>query len=231
MCCPASAERKAREISKSVSPDGFTLTEVLVVMVIIGILATGVVFMFSDPTAKVKAAAFEMRGDFNLARGEAVKDNQEVRVDFDPAADSYRIWLDDYDANGVVAPPPPDNDYTPDNPATPAKDGDTLVKEVVFRNRIQYYEFTGAPPANGPPDDPLGNSLTAGNGITLGSTTLTFRPDGTCDSEGSVVVYYPSRDNFDIIKGDPYAIVVDNMATGRVIIQRWRRDQGLWSSK
>jgi hypothetical protein len=38
--------------------------------------------MFTDPTAKVKAAAFEMRGDFNLARGEAVRRNQDILVDF-----------------------------------------------------------------------------------------------------------------------------------------------------
>ena len=46
---------------------GFSLTELMVVLVIVGILAIGVVFMFADPTAKVKAAAFEMRGDLNLA--------------------------------------------------------------------------------------------------------------------------------------------------------------------
>ena len=55
---------------------GFSLVELMVVMVIVGILATSVVFMFADPTAKVKAVAFEMRGDFNLARGVAVKENK-----------------------------------------------------------------------------------------------------------------------------------------------------------
>ncbi|MEJ2270434.1 MAG: alanine--tRNA ligase-related protein, partial [Desulfobulbaceae bacterium] len=54
----------------------------LVVMVIVGILAIGVVFMFADPTAKVKAAAFEMRGDLNLARAEAVRRNDNILVDF-----------------------------------------------------------------------------------------------------------------------------------------------------
>ena len=61
---------------------GFTLIEMMVVMVIVGILAVGVVFMFTDPTAKVKAAAFEMRGDLNLARAEAVRRNQDILVEF-----------------------------------------------------------------------------------------------------------------------------------------------------
>ena len=61
---------------------GFSLVELMVVMVIVGILATSVVFMFADPTAKVKAAAFEMRGDLNLARAEAVRRNENILVDF-----------------------------------------------------------------------------------------------------------------------------------------------------
>jgi prepilin-type N-terminal cleavage/methylation domain-containing protein len=37
---------------------GFTLIELSVVMAIVCILATGVVFMYSNPTAKVKGVAF-----------------------------------------------------------------------------------------------------------------------------------------------------------------------------
>ena len=218
---------------------GFTLVEVLVVMIIVGILATGVVFMFADPTAKVKAAAFEMRGDFNLARAEAVKENKEVRIDFDTATDSYRIWIDDYydDTPPVVGPPPQDGDYTPDDPATADKDGDTLVKEVVFRNNIKYYDFTGTPPTNGPDKDPFDNDLSDSNGITLGgATTLTFSSDGTSDTFGSVIVYYPEDGNPAslVAKGKPYAVVVDNMSTGNVILERWRPDLGAsgeWSRK
>ena len=61
---------------------GFSLVELMVVMVIVGILATGVVFMFADPTAKVKAAAFNMLGDLNRARSEAVSRNEDVLVEF-----------------------------------------------------------------------------------------------------------------------------------------------------
>jgi prepilin-type N-terminal cleavage/methylation domain-containing protein len=203
---------------------GFSLLELMVVLVIVGILAIGVVFMFADPTAKIKAAAFELRGDIHLARSVAVTDNTEVLIDFDPAADSYRIWVDDWDA--VNDAPGTDGAY-----AASASGNDTLVKEVVFRENVEYYEFAGAPPANGPAADPLGTTLTAGNGITLGATTLTLFPDGTCDNSGSIVVYYSPRDDFDYIKGDPYAVVVENTVTGRIIIQRWRRADGAWNRK
>lgn len=207
---------------------GFTLIELMVVMTIVGILAIGVVFMFADPTAKVKAAAFEMRGDFNLARAEAVKENEEVRIDFDPANDSYRIWLDDWNAGtSTSGPPPQDDTYTPG--------GDTLVKEVAFRDNVKYYDFTGTVPANGPINDPQTPpiSLDGQSGITLGSTTLTFRSNGTCDRSGSVVVYYPKDGDPATLnaKGKPYAVVVENANTGRVLLERWRPESGQWSRK
>jgi prepilin-type N-terminal cleavage/methylation domain-containing protein len=64
------------------SAGGFTLVELLVVMVIVCILATGVVFLFADPTAKVKGAAFSLLTDLNHARSEAVSRNEDVLVDF-----------------------------------------------------------------------------------------------------------------------------------------------------
>lgn len=217
---------------------GFTLVELIVVMIIVGILAIGVVFMFADPTAKVKAAAFEMRGDFNLARAEAVRRNEDVRIDFDTVNNSYRIWVDNYDDDTppVVGPPPQDGDYTIDDPATADKDGDTLIKEVVFKNKTKYYDFTGTAPANGPDDDPFGNPLDGTAGITLGAATLTYSPNGTCDTSGSVVIYYPENGNpaSMVAKGKPYAVVVDNKSTGNVRLERWRPDLGAsgeWSRK
>ena len=206
---------------------GFSLAELMVVLVIVGILAIGVVFMFADQTAKVKAAAFEMRGDFNLARGVAVKDNTDVIIDFDPATDSYLICFDDWDANNDA----PGSDGAC---ADSASGNDTLVKEVVFKNKVKYYDFDGTAPANGPDDDPLGNALVGKEGITFGgATTLTFRANGTCDKSGSVVVYYPKNGEPATltVKGKPYAIVVDNANTGRVRLERWRPEKDVWDIK
>jgi len=211
---------------------GFSLAELMVVLVIVGILAIGVVFMFADPTAKVKAAAFEMRGDFNLAKAVAVKENNDVRIDFFvPTTDSYRIWIDDWDAGGGGGPGS-DDVYT---------DGsDTLVKEVVFKNKVKYYEIGATSPANGPEDDPLGNALDGKKGITLGANTLTFKSNGTCDNSapsvnsGSVVVYYPKDGDpaTSIVKGRPYAIVVDSMSSScNARLERWRPEKNDWDRK
>ena len=61
---------------------GFTLIELSVVMAIVCILATGVVFMYSNPTAKVKGVAFAILTDLNWARSESVNRNQDVLIDF-----------------------------------------------------------------------------------------------------------------------------------------------------
>ena len=61
---------------------GFTLIEVLIVMVIVGILATSVVFMFANPSAKSKNQAFTLLGELNMARSEAVNQNEDVTVEF-----------------------------------------------------------------------------------------------------------------------------------------------------
>ena len=71
---------------------GFTLIEVLIVMIIVGILATGVVYMFANPSANVKTQAFNMLGDMNRARSEAVTRNEDVLVDF--TANGYQICVD-----------------------------------------------------------------------------------------------------------------------------------------
>ncbi len=223
----------AIESKKECPANGFTLVELMVVLVVIGILATGIIMMFADPTGKVKVEAFEMRGDVNLARAVAVKENEDVRIDFNfGSEDGYRIWLDNWNEGaGTVGSPPQDGVYTEDDPLTAAKDGDTLVKDGTFMEQVQFYEFAGATPPNGPSDDPLGNALSPGNGITLGANTLTMRSNGTSDKAGSIVIYYPLKGTPGKIKGYPYAVVLDSTTTGRVQIQRWRNDLGDWSRK
>lgn len=63
---------------------GFSLVEVVVVMSIIGILATLSVPSFSAMFArsKLRSASEQLRSDINLARGEAVKRNTIIRMNF-----------------------------------------------------------------------------------------------------------------------------------------------------
>ena len=245
---------------------GFSLIELMVVLVIVGILAIGVVFMFADPTAKVKAAAFEMRGDLNLARAEAVRRNENILVDFIFSACSQadvdnglcgavcgKVDKAGFDAcysgagtnQGYVICFNEDSDGVPDDDcsdevlaASAVTDlEDRVIKTVLFKDSVRYYSFGATLPAapSGPNTVPGGvaNLLKNNNGITFGEAAIADIPgddfiymnaNGTSSEIGSVVVYL-AKDST-TVWGKPYAVVVDNTSTGRVLLERWRPEMG-----
>jgi len=196
---------------------GFTLIELSVVMAIVCILATGVVFMYSNPTAKVKGVAFAILTDLNWARSESVNRNQDVLIDFVLGArDGYLICLDtdsDRDCNDEAA-------------------GD-IMKAVLFREEVQFYDCVSAPPypEGGPSKTPAGTKLAGKNGLIFGGPNyIKWQPDGTSSDNGSIIVYHPARKNPQKVRGDSYAAVISSASTGRIRLMRWRRENG-WSKK
>src|SRR5210317_1030410 len=124
---------------------GFTLVELSVVMTVICILATGIAYMYGNPTAIVKGVMFNVLADLNLARAESFNRNQDVLVDFTLGnKDGYLICIDtDSDKDC--------NDELPEN----------VIKKVQFREEVQFYDCTSAPPypENGPTRTPSGTKL------------------------------------------------------------------------
>jgi prepilin-type N-terminal cleavage/methylation domain-containing protein len=203
---------KAKNLSK-----GYTLVELSVVMAIICILATGVVYMYSNPTSRVKGVMFNVLADLNLARSESVNRNRDVLVDFTLGdQDGYMICLDT------------DSDKDCDDEIT-----EDVIKKVLFRNEVQFYDCTSAPPypTGGPTKTPSGTDLAGKNGLIFGGPNyLKWQPDGTSGDNGSIIAYYPAPNNPGEVKGDPYAAVISSAATGRVRLMRWRQEVG-WSKK
>jgi len=197
--------------------EGFTLIELMVVMVIVCILATGVVYMFTNPTAKVKGVAYAILADLNMARSEAVNRNRDVLVAFTLGArDGYQICLDT------------DADKTCSDEA-----GGDIIKEVLFREEVQFYDCVSAPPYpdGGPSKTPAGTKLAGKNGIIFGGPNyIRWQPDGTSSDNGSILVYHPAPENPHRVKGDPYAAVISSASTGRIRLMRWRHENG-WSMK
>jgi type II secretory pathway pseudopilin PulG len=212
--CRLSCEKKT---TVSSSAQGFTLIELCVFMTVISILATGVVYMYSNPTAKVKGVAFNILGDLNFARSESVTRNQDVLVDFTLGdRDGYLICLDtnsDKDCND--------------------ESGENIIKDVLFRKEVQFYDCGSAPPypANGPAKTPSGTKLAGKKGLIFGGPTyLKWQPDGTSGDNGSIIVYHPAFNNPQQVKGNPYAAVISSAATGRIRLMRWSDNNG-WSRK
>ena len=237
---------------------GFSLVELIVVMVIVAILATGVVFMFADPTAKVKSAAFELRGDLNLARAEAVRRNNDILVDFVFTAESdcgkanTASFAQCYSGTGsdqgyVICFDEDGDSICSDEASTTAELEEKIIKTVIFKDPVKFFaEISGSLPASptGPTPNsaPDGITLVGNNGITLGELPIPgvdyiyMNPDGTSSHLGSVVLYFPQNGDPTTltVKGKPYAVVVDSVSTGRVVLQRWRPDLGAsgeWSRK
>lgn len=233
---------------------GFSFVELMVVLVIIGILASGAVFMFSDPTAKVKAAAFEMRGDFNLARAEAVRRNEGILVQFVFNAcgeedvtsgvcskicgksdkDSFEAcYSSDGTNNGYVLcfDESGDDDCQDEvrtaPPATQAEVTDDLKNKIVkavLFNEYARYYAIGTTP---PPDGP---SSAPNSDVLTSNNGITFSGDYFSmfsdgrSSDKGTVVIYYPSEGK--IKGKPYAVIVDNASTGQVRLERWRPDLG-----
>lgn len=219
---------------------GFSLTEVMVVMVIVAILATGVVFMFSNPSARVKGQVFTMLGELNQARSEAVNRNVDVRVTFLPGAtaadvDGYRIWIDDWhavnDAEGS------DNLYL-----ASASGSDTLVLETYFPLQVQFYDVAAT---GGPTVKPEGGVLDMNNGdgdddgVEFDNdeefifTSMGIAEDSASsalDNTGYVYLYYPSPGSPTVMRGTAYALVVAS-GVGSMKISRWDKGASAWKSK
>ena len=97
---------------------GFSLMELMIVIAIIGILATFSINFYNKPEHKVKKAIMGLFGDMSKTRAAAVKDNSEWAVIFDLAGEQYYVCSD----------PGADNDWT----TLFGANGNVIVKTVRF---------------------------------------------------------------------------------------------------
>ena len=110
-----------RRINKYKYAHGYTLVELCIVVSIICILATGSIFVFTGPTAKVKGVMFNLLTDMNFARSESVSRNQDILVDFILGErDGYLICFD-ADRDRDCQDEPESN----------------IVRKVLFRKEVQ----------------------------------------------------------------------------------------------
>ena len=224
---------------------GFTLIEVMIVMVIIAILATGVVFMFANPSARVKNQAFNMLGEFNMARAEAVNRNEDVLIYFlydvsEECQNDVNECATAGNFDGYILCVDVDDDIDCDA-------ADTIIKTTLLNEVVQLYDIAAA---NGPvvKPDGSGDDLIMDDGpdadddndgvafedsdalyyTPFGTAVIDTAPENSLDTAGYVLIYYPAEQAGDM-RAAPYAIVV-SPSTGSLRISRWL-EAGTWSRK
>jgi len=154
----------------------FTLIELIVVTVITVILAALSVPVLANGSARrLSRAAHELAMHIKLARDLAVATRRTTWVDFDVAADSYSIYIEDPDTPGRP------NRISATNPVT-GDDFDVTLDTGEFDGvEISSAGFGGRPEVEfdrlGKPYDGVGNAL-ASDGtavLTAGGATRTVR--------------------------------------------------------
>ena len=97
----ATAPMKALRPSASA---GMSIIELMTVVAILAIAGAMAVPSFIDwrHGMRLRAAANEIRNDFELARMRAVRENTDVTVQFDPAAGHYQVTYNDENGNPVL---------------------------------------------------------------------------------------------------------------------------------
>ena len=220
-----------------ISNQGYSLVELLIVVVILGILAVSIGVNLSSRATKTKSFVFTIRAKFQQAKMEAVKRGRSVYIDFDfndsdvltavgvgnnSVDNGFTVWVDENNNGGDYE----DGTDTLINAFT-STFGD--VYTVEFENIIStgndgieiFTTAVSGVPGAGP------NSAPIDPGVTAAAYRFKMNPDGTSVS-GRVYLYWARTDgggNKSVNLG-PYAITVNTV--GRIKISSWKKNDGKW---
>ncbi len=192
---------------QSTPEKGFTLIELMVVVVIIALIAGFTVAEINSTSHKLKSTAQTLRAKMQQARLLAVKENCNVFVDFDldgggTIDSSYTLWRDI------------DNDGTYDTGFP------ELIETVTLPDNIS---FGAVASGDGGPNRSASNSGSTApttNIVSFSGDSIRFSPQGT-GSSGWAYLHAPNKDS-----SGTYAVGSNNV--GRIQSRYWVTNGGDW---
>jgi prepilin-type N-terminal cleavage/methylation domain-containing protein len=89
---------------------GFTIIEIITVLVVIGVILAAVVpRMHVTPEREVRSQAYQLVNDLELARTKAISSKSQTRMVFDVTSETYTGFIDD-DHDGIIMESPAEQD-------------------------------------------------------------------------------------------------------------------------
>ena len=198
MKIPENVDRQNRQA-------GFSLVELIIVVVIMGILASYVTYNLSSGATELKTFVFNTKTHFHKAKFEAVKRNRNVYIDFD------------FDDDGSI-----DNGYTvwADEDCDTAYTGgtDTIIETIIFNDGPVIYA-TPRPEEPGASNNGPGPTKTINDGVSAADDKIIMRPNGRSENS-TVYLYLPKSATNNTLSAGPWAIITSMV--GRIRIDEWK---------
>ncbi len=194
---------------KSISEKGFTLVELMVVIVIIAVVAGFTMTEINSSSYRLKGAAQTLRAKMQQAKLLAVKENCMAYVDFDlngsGGIDSfYTIWQD------------LDGDGSYDTGVTPPE----LVGTVNLPQRIAFGAVASGDGGPTKSASNTGSTAPTTNIVSFSGDSIRFSPQGT-GSQGWAYLHAPGDDS-----AGTYAVGSNNV--GRIRTRKWVTNGNKW---